>query len=130
MSPKDLGNLKVIRKELGKSQSELARLLSVSVRAVQSYEQGWRPTPSYVLKIAMVQLFIYKRKDHVKLSPCWKIRNCGPELTSTCEAYQNEVGDLCWLVTGTNCNGKVLDTWDDKFALCKECDVMRLWLEN
>ena len=130
MNPKDLGNLKIIRKELGKSQRELANLLSVSVRAVQSYEQGWRPTPNHVLKIAAVQLFIRKRRDHVKLSPCWKIRNCAPELKSTCEAYQNGAGDLCWFVTGTNCNGKVFDSWDEKFALCKECDVMRLWLEN
>jgi DNA-binding XRE family transcriptional regulator len=33
-----------IRKYLGKTQSELAGLLCVSTKAIQSFEQGWRNT--------------------------------------------------------------------------------------
>jgi DNA-binding transcriptional regulator YiaG len=35
-----------IRQGLAKTQAELARLLCVSPRAVQSYEQGWRDIPA------------------------------------------------------------------------------------
>ena len=37
-----------IRRRLRKSQSEMAQLLTVSVRAVQSFEQGWRNIPAHV----------------------------------------------------------------------------------
>ena len=35
-----------MRHYLKKSQNELARLLGISTRAVQSYEEGWRNIPS------------------------------------------------------------------------------------
>ncbi|MFC2013250.1 helix-turn-helix domain-containing protein [Chloroflexota bacterium] len=34
-----------IRQHLGKSQNQLARLLCVSPKAIQSFEQGWRNVP-------------------------------------------------------------------------------------
>ncbi|MCI5210180.1 MAG: helix-turn-helix domain-containing protein [Candidatus Electrothrix sp. ATG2] len=36
------------RKKLGKTQKTLAGLLGVSVKAVQSYEQGWRSVPLHI----------------------------------------------------------------------------------
>ena len=33
---------KKLRKKLNKTQKEIAQLLGVSVKAVNSYEQGWR----------------------------------------------------------------------------------------
>ena len=35
----------LIRKKLNKTQRELAELLGVSIKAVHSYEQGWRTVP-------------------------------------------------------------------------------------
>ncbi len=126
MNPKKLGNLRSIRKELGKSQSQLANLLSISVRAVQSYEQGWRPTPPYVQKLAGLLLLIEKRREQGRLVPCWKIRNCDRETRTKCHAYKTRAGDLCWLVTGSNdCQGRKMPSWDAKFAECKKCDVMK-----
>ncbi|MDH4317770.1 MAG: helix-turn-helix domain-containing protein, partial [Desulfobulbaceae bacterium] len=36
------------RAKLGKTQKELAELLGISLKAVQSYEQGWRSVPLHV----------------------------------------------------------------------------------
>ena len=36
------------RAKLGKTQKEFGKLLNVSTKAVQSYEQGWRPVPLHV----------------------------------------------------------------------------------
>ena len=37
-----------LRDELDRSQREMAEILGVSTKAVQSYEQGWRQTPPHV----------------------------------------------------------------------------------
>ena len=36
-----------IRHLLGKTQSQLARLLGTSFKAIQSFEQGWRNVPAH-----------------------------------------------------------------------------------
>ena len=36
------------RKILGKTQKQLAELLGTSIKAVHSYEQGWRTVPAHV----------------------------------------------------------------------------------
>ncbi len=36
------------RKRLGKTQRKMAELLGTSLKAVHSYEQGWRSVPGYV----------------------------------------------------------------------------------
>jgi len=47
MASTPFADLRRVRGLLGKSQSEMAALLGISTRAVQSYEQGWRPSPAY-----------------------------------------------------------------------------------
>mgnify|MGYP001822735688 FL=1 len=37
-----------IRKKLAKTQKELSELLGTSLKAVSSYEQGWRNIPVHV----------------------------------------------------------------------------------
>lgn len=39
---------KRFRKRMNKTQSQMAQLLGVSVKAVHSYEQGWRNIPAHV----------------------------------------------------------------------------------
>ncbi|MEN8143025.1 MAG: helix-turn-helix transcriptional regulator, partial [Thermodesulfobacteriota bacterium] len=36
------------RKLLNKTQKHLSELLGISIKAVHSYEQGWRKVPSHV----------------------------------------------------------------------------------
>ena len=39
---------KELRAKLGKTQAQMAQLLGVSLKAVHSYEQGWRSVPAAV----------------------------------------------------------------------------------
>ena len=39
---------KEFRAKLGKTQAQMAQLLGVSLKAVHSYEQGWRSVPTAV----------------------------------------------------------------------------------
>ena len=122
--------LKRIRKALGKSQSELAVLLGVSTRAVQSYEQGWRPVPPHVRKLTGLLLFLKRRKDSPKLPPCWKVVKCDRDVRSRCLAYQYRAGDLCWLVSGDYIRGRKRGSQEAKVAHCRKCPVMSQWLES
>jgi DNA-binding XRE family transcriptional regulator len=130
MATAQLCDLKSVRQALGRSQSELAALLGVSTRAIQSYEQGWRPVPQHVQKSAALLLFLNWRKDMYALSPCWKVRQCVPAERENCPAYEFRAGELCWLITGTFCNGTKRDTWEAKIAHCRQCVVMTRWLDG
>ena len=71
------------RHYLGKSQKQLAQLLSVSLKAVQSFEQGWRNIPAYAERQLLVLLALRKAADPVK-RPCWEIKNCPVEWRENC----------------------------------------------
>jgi DNA-binding XRE family transcriptional regulator len=123
-----LDDLKSIRRALGKSQSELAELLAVSTRAVQSYEQGWRDTPLHVQKAAAMLLFLSWRKTRTWVAPCWEIKKCSEEKRDCCPAYEMRAGEFCWMVNGTQCGQAHHRTWETKIELCQECPVTREWL--
>ena len=44
----DAFEFKSFREKLKKTQRQMAQLLGVSLKAVHSYEQGWRSIPAYV----------------------------------------------------------------------------------
>jgi len=50
------------RKKLGKTQKQIAQLLGVSIKAVHSYEQGWRNIPAHA-ETQMLFLISKKRGD-------------------------------------------------------------------
>lgn len=128
MGAANLGDLRSVRKALCKSQSELATLLGISTRAIQSYEQGWRSTPPYVQKLAGLLLFLQWQKDNGRSRPCWGIIGCDPEARSQCFAYQYRAGNFCWLVTGNWYKGREQESWQAKLAKCRKCPVMKRWL--
>ena len=37
-----------IRRHLGKTQLQMAQLLGISLKAIQSFEQGWRNIPVHI----------------------------------------------------------------------------------
>jgi DNA-binding transcriptional regulator YiaG len=66
---------KAIRKYLQKTQEQMARLLGISVKAIRSYEQGWRAIPVYAER----QLLFLAAKKAEILQPvksCWTINKC------------------------------------------------------
>jgi DNA-binding XRE family transcriptional regulator len=116
-------DLRGIRQALGKTQGEMARLLSVSTRAIQSYEQGWRPVPAHVRKMALFLLCV-NRRHKGRVVPCWQIRKCSPRDRAACPAYQLREGELCWLVTGDACPLADSLSSEEKAERCATCPVL------
>ena len=110
------------RKKLQKTQKEMAQLLGTSLKAVESYEQGWRSIPAQVER--QVLFFLAMKMDTYKHSnPCWEIRCCNPEMRESCPAWEFKSGHLCWFINGTICQGKPQASWGQKIALCKKCKI-------
>lgn len=113
-----------IRKSLGKTQKEMAQLLGVSLKAVHSYEQGWRRVPAAVER---QMYFLLSRKmsagNHDR--PCWKIRKCGGAAKRQCPAWEFRTGELCWFINGTVCDGQAHGNWREKMDICRSCEVFR-----
>ena len=123
------GRFKDIRARLNKTQKELAHLLGVSIKAIHSYEQGWRKIPHHVERQL---LFLLSRviQDHDKpLDKCWDIRKCPDEKLKKCPAWEFKAGDLCWFINGTKCSGKAHNSWEDKMEECKTCKVFKHFFE-
>jgi hypothetical protein len=106
----------------------MAALLHVSTRAVQSYEQGWRPAPQHVQALASLLLYLNRQRLIKNVTPCWTVRNCSAAAKAQCPAHQFRAGSLCWLLTGTRCMGKKQKNWQAKMAKCSKCDVVAGWL--
>ncbi|MDD9303520.1 MAG: helix-turn-helix transcriptional regulator [Desulfobacter sp.] len=115
-------NFKTMRSRLGKTQKELAQLLGISIKAVHSYEQGWRKIPHHVERqlLFLLSRIIHPLKGNKK---CWDILNCPEEIQKNCPAKEFQSGDLCWFINGTRCSGKVHGSWEDKMEECRTCKV-------
>jgi len=111
------------RKKLGKTQKQLAELLGTSLKAVHSYEQGWRSVPAHVER----QLFFLvstKRGDQKGRKSCWFIKKCPPDRKKECPAWEFQAGRLCWFINGTICEGVVQKDWHAKMKVCRNCEVL------
>jgi len=112
------------RKKLGKTQKQMAQLLGTSIKAIHSYEQGWRSIPVHVER-QLYFLITRKLVGKKSVSPCWKSRSCPQEKREQCPAWEFSTGDLCWFINGTICDGTVHDSWKEKMKLCRDCDVFK-----
>lgn len=108
------------RQKLQKTQKDMAQLLGTSIKAVESYEQGWRNIPDQMER--QILFFLAMKMDEPS-APCWEIRGCSPEMQKACPAREFNSGRLCWFINGTYCQGKPQASWKQKMALCKECKV-------
>jgi hypothetical protein len=109
------------RQRLQKTQREMSQVLGISVRAVQSFEQGWRKVPTHVER-QMLFLSAMK-KGFGNRRPCWEIRGCSMEVRNACPAWELRVGQLCWFISGTLCQGKAQRSWAQKIRICRKCRV-------
>jgi len=125
----DSDNFKKIRSRLDKTQKEMAQLLGISIKAIHSYEQGWRKIPHHVERqlLFLVSRVINGDKPHKK---CWDIQNCPENKLAKCPAWEFKAGDLCWFINGTKCSGEAHNSWADKMAECKKCDVFINFFKN
>jgi len=111
------------RKKLGKTQKQLAQLLGISLKAVHSYEQGWRKVPAHVER----QIFFLvsrMRGGKKRRKPCWVIKSCAPDEKKRCPAWEFQAGRLCWFINGTICEGAVQRDWREKMEICRSCEVL------
>jgi hypothetical protein len=113
-----------IRHHLGKTQQEMANLLGVSTRAIQSLEQGWRKIPVHVERQAYFVLAM-KQLHRPKESLCWVVQKCPPQRRDGCPAWELKLGYICWFINGTVCHGRVQENWGKKMKLCEKCKVFR-----
>ena len=113
-----------IRKKLKKTQKEIATLLGISLKAVCSYEQGWRTVPVHVER-QLIFLLSRKIRGVTKGQPCWQLKNCPEERKTKCPAWEFNSGEFCWFISGTICECAAQKTWNEKIQVCKECIVMK-----
>ena len=119
----------VVRKKLQKTQKEMAQLLGTSIKAIHSYEQGWRSIPVHVER-QLYFLLVRKRHGETGLGACWTKRDCPLEQREQCPAWEFSTGDLCWFINGTICDGSVHASWREKMALCRTCEVFKALLPD
>ncbi len=111
------------RTRLDKTQKEMSQLLGVSVKAIYSYEQGWRSVPTHVERQVFF-LLSRKRGTRELVKPCWVVKKCSMKRRKQCPAYEYNAGRFCWLVNGTICECKAQKNWKEKMKICRECEVM------
>ena len=112
------------RQYLGKTQSQMAQLLGVSLKAIQSFEQGWRNIPVHIERQVLF-LLASKKSPPQKERPCWVIRKCLMEIRQNCPAWEFQVGNLCWFINGTICQGRTQESWQKKMKICRQCKVFQ-----
>lgn len=109
-----------IRQRLGKTQRELAAMLGVSLKGVQSFEQGWRSIPAHVER-QMLFLAAVKANGTPLNPPCWEVRNCTEEMRRSCPAWGLRTPVFCWMVNGQICGGRIQESWAEKMEICRNC---------
>ena len=111
------------RTRLDKNQNEMSQLLGVSVKAIASYEQGWRFIPTHVER----QVFFLLSQKKGRQEPpkhCWVVKKCPPKRRKECPAYEYKAGRFCWMINGTICKGKPQKNWRKKMKICRECEII------
>ena len=113
---------KFFRNKLNKTQKQMAELLGTSLKAIHSYEQGWRNVPGHIERQVY---FLVSRiaKKSITTKACWMIKKCSPEQKRNCPAWEFSSGDLCWFINGTVCEGTVQKDWKEKMKICRSCEV-------
>ena len=112
-----------IRHYLGKSQSQLARLLCISPKTVQSIEQGSRKVPTHIERQMLLFLSLKRLSSNEIIKPCWDIKSCPDEWRERCFVWELKVRHFCWFINGTYCQGHMHESWKKKYELCLECEV-------
>lgn len=116
-----------IRRHLEKTQTQMAQILGVSPKAIQSFEQGWRNIPVHIERQVLLILAL-KRRASKKTKPCWLTRRCPAEDRQNCPAWQFDAGNLCWFINGTICEGTAQRSWEEKMKICRDCEVYQSML--
>ena len=113
-----------VRHYLGRTQNQLAQLLCVSPKAIQSFEQGWRLIPPGIERHLLFLEYLENMPD-THAEACWEIQHCPLKWRNNCISWELKVGRICWFVNGTFCRGEYQGDWTEKIKLCRQCGVFR-----
>ena len=119
----DKVEFKYLRAKLNKTQKQMSQLLGTSVKAIHSYEQGWRAIPAAVER-QILFLVSHGNSNLKKQKKCWTIKKCPPHRKKECPAWEFQAGDMCWFINGTICEGEVQQNWKEKMHICRSCEVL------
>jgi DNA-binding XRE family transcriptional regulator len=122
-------SVRQIRTEMGLSQSELASLVGIGVRAIQSYEQEWRQPSEMVKRTLLLLLVAHRNGTELSQMRCWEQKTCSPGVCEKCIAYATRQGHLCWFLTGTICAGRSHKNWTEKMEVCLGCSFLQQLLD-
>lgn len=115
-----------IRRDLAKSQSQLARILCVSEKAIQSFEQGWRNIPTYIEReMMLLRALATASEGEREPHSCWEVMDCPDEWRQKCIVGELKIRHFCWYINGTYCQGKYRGTWNQKIQVCRDCLVYK-----
>ena len=115
-----------IRHTLDMTQNQISRVLCVSLKAVQSFEQGWRNIPTNIER-EMLLLLALQRSTNVDRTPtpCWEIKSCPEDWQENCLVWRLQARHFCWYLNGTYCQGEAHKTWQEKIQICRKCKVFK-----
>lgn len=123
----EIAEFKNIRKKLKKTQKQMAQLLGTSIKAIHSYEQGWRTIPVHAER--HILFLITRMSENLKnQKPCWTAMKCPAKRKKQCPAWEFKVGKLCWFINGTICEGEIQKNWKEKMKICRSCEVLNSML--
>ncbi|MFZ4618207.1 MAG: helix-turn-helix domain-containing protein [Rectinemataceae bacterium] len=123
----DAAEFSRLRALTGRSQKDLAGMLGVSRKAVESYEQGWRQVPPVTERMLYYIAFKLRISRLEDQPPCWKARNCPEATKSDCPAWKSRDGHFCWFITGRLCAAARHSAEPDRY--CFGCPVFTDELE-
>jgi len=112
-----------IRRYLGKTQNQLAPLLCVSSKAIQSFEQAWRRIPAHIEQQMLLLLSLKRLSSDAVTTPCWEIKNCPIEWKENCIVWELKTRYFCWFLNGTACQGEIQESYEKKLEICRECEI-------
>jgi DNA-binding XRE family transcriptional regulator len=112
-----------IRRYLDRTQSQVAGLLGISLKAAQSFEQGWRKVPFHIERQLLFILAQKYSAQNGKRQSCWSAKSCPKKKRAICPAWEFKLGRLCWFINGTVCHGEAQESWAKKMKICRNCDV-------
>lgn len=118
--------LKRLRGSMGWTQAETATFLGISKKAIESYEQCWRPVPDSVWKELLTLAAVQNHYPH-GFQRCFEVLQCPAEARHECFCCKKMSGKFCWMTASTNCHQHHPEL-KKSFLTCLSCPVVKQFL--